>query len=99
MLDGNAGYSERAATDGKIKVLVIRDPRGKGTPYISLRFPDNLLDRYDALPGVGRTVVEDRIVTVVRKLLPDYESQFKSGVLLAHEPYPIEFDDQLVDGI
>jgi hypothetical protein len=41
--DPNARYSEKAASDGQIKVLVIGNPPGKEAPYILFSFPDDLL--------------------------------------------------------
>jgi hypothetical protein len=66
--DPNARYSEKAASDGQIKVLVIGNPLGKEAPYISFNFPDDLLDRYDALPAPDRKRTEDRIIAAARAI-------------------------------
>jgi hypothetical protein len=94
-----ATFGEKAATDGQLKVIVVRNPAGHGTPYISLRFPGDLLDRYEALPAADRTKVGNHIIAKVRRDLLDYQSQVKSGMPMRHGPYPIEFDDEIFDGV
>ncbi len=96
---GDAVYTEKAATDGALKVLIVRNAGGLGTPYFTLQFPGDLLDRYDALAAADRMRFEGRIVAKVRDLYPNYQSAFRSGLLPAHEAYVVEFDDQLLDGI
>ncbi|TDN70236.1 hypothetical protein [Paraburkholderia sp. BL10I2N1] len=99
IFDGNAVYGEKAATDGKMKNLIIRDPGGKRTPYISLLFPDDILDRYDAMPGGARTTVENRIIAILLEQLPNYQGEFKSGLLQVHQVFAIEFDARLIDDV
>jgi hypothetical protein len=98
LFDGNTVFGEKAA-NGIVKVLVIRNPTGTGSPYISVRFPEDLLDRYNALKPGERGKVKERVFKALRERLPEYESLFKSGCLAAHEAYLIEFDDRLVDGV
>jgi hypothetical protein len=66
--DPNARYSVEAASDGQIKVLVIGKPLSKEAPYISFRYLDDLLDRYDALPAPDRKRTEDRIIAAARAI-------------------------------
>jgi hypothetical protein len=99
LFDKNTVFGEKAAANGILKVLVIRNPSGTGSPYISVRFPEDLLDRYDALKPSERGKFEERVFKALRERLPEYESLFKSGALAAHEAYLVEFDDRLFDGV
>ncbi|MBB5463080.1 hypothetical protein [Paraburkholderia sp. Cpub6] len=47
-LDDGAAI-EQAAADGRLNRLVVRNPAGPDTPYISLLFPGDLLGRPETL--------------------------------------------------
>jgi hypothetical protein len=95
LFDRNATYSEKSASDGKLKVLVIRNLLGIATAYVSVRFPGDLLDRHNALAELDRTKVENHAIAAARLDVPEYQSELGAGVLSAHEGYPIEFDDTM----
>ncbi|WP_296663619.1 hypothetical protein [Paraburkholderia sp.] len=95
----DAIYSEKPAPDGKMKVLIIRNPAGLDTPYISLRFPGDLLDRLETLGPKRSAIVENHIRKVVTTRLADYRNASQAGTLSRTEPFPIEFDDRIFDDL
>ncbi|HDR9135925.1 TPA: hypothetical protein QDB11_000531 [Burkholderia vietnamiensis] len=99
LFDDDAEFSEKSATDGVPKVLIVRNPLGNGTPYLSIRFPGDLLDRYDALSGADRAKFEMRLAHELLEQKPKLEGAFRSGNLKPEDPFVVEFDDSLFDGI
>jgi len=67
LFDKNTAFGEKAAANGILKVLVIRNPSGTASPCISGRFPEDLLDQYDALKQSERAKSEERIFNALRE--------------------------------
>ncbi|WP_233863650.1 hypothetical protein [Paraburkholderia adhaesiva] len=95
----DAIYSEQAAADGRLNVLIVRNPVGNDTPYISLRFPGDLLDRLEALGPKQSAIVGDQIRKVVAARLVDYQDARDAGTLGRNNPFLIEFDDRIFDDV
>lgn len=97
-LDAEARYSERAATDGKLKSLIIYRPFGSDTPYLTLLFPKNLLDVYENLSAADREQTNKRIVRYVHDERCNYDDAFRSGKVKVDDAYDVEFDDRIFTG-
>jgi hypothetical protein len=95
----DAIYSEQAAADGQLNVLVIVNPAGPDTPYISLRFPGDLLDRLETLGPKQSAIAGNHIRQVVSARLIDYKNASDAGTLGRNDPFLIEFDDRIFDDI
>jgi hypothetical protein len=95
----DAIYSENAAADGQLNVLLIQNPAGPDTPYISLRFPGDLLERLESLGPKRSAIVESHIRNVVAARLVEYQNACDAGTLGRNDPFPIEFDDRVFDDI
>lgn len=67
LFDKNTAFGEKAPANGILKVLVIRNPSGTASPCISDRFPEDLLDQYDALKPSERGKFEERIFKALRE--------------------------------
>ncbi|MBB5445109.1 MULTISPECIES: hypothetical protein [unclassified Paraburkholderia] len=57
-LDDGAAI-EQAAADGRLNRLVVRNPAGPHTPYISLLFPGDLLGRLETLGPWQSAIFDD----------------------------------------
>jgi hypothetical protein len=95
----DAIYSENPATDGQLDTLVIRNPTGPESPYIALRFPGALLDRLEALGPRQSAIVGDQIRKVVQTRLVEYKDACDAGTLGRNDPFPIEFDERIFEGV
>ena len=95
----DAIYSEQAGADGPLNELIIRNPAGPDTPYISLRFPGDQLDRLEALGPRQSAIVGNHIRNIVSAHLADYRNQCDAGTLGRNDPYPIAFDERIFDDI
>ncbi|WP_086917554.1 hypothetical protein [Paraburkholderia hospita] len=95
LFDANSVFTESVATDGKIKVLRVRNPLGNATPYFSMRFPDDLLDQYEALDDGGRLNFENRLLALVATEVKNLKIAIRNG-LQAQDAFPVEFDDRLL---
>jgi len=95
----DAIYSEKAAADGLLQMLLIRNPAGPDTPYIALQFPAGLLDRLDTLGPKRSAIVEDQIRKIVAARLVDYQEACDAGTLGRNDPFRIGFGDTIFDGV
>jgi hypothetical protein len=95
----DAIYSEKAAADGRLNVLIVRNPAGIDTPYISLGFPGDLLDCLEGLGPKQSAIVEDSIRKIIAARLVDYQDARDAGTLGRTNPFPIEFDDRIFDDV
>lgn len=95
----DALFSEVPATSGQPESLVIRNPVGPDTPYVSLLFPASVLDRIEPLGPKQFALVGERIRNVLAVRLTEYQRELDAGSLKTFDPFPIEYDDRLLDGI
>ncbi|MEX3633230.1 hypothetical protein [Paraburkholderia sp. BR14320] len=93
----DAIYSEEAAADGRLNVLLVRNPAGPDTPYISLRFPGDLLGRLETLGPRQTAIVGNHIRNIVSARLAEYRNASDAGTLSRNAPFPIEFDERIFD--
>ncbi|MEX3855229.1 MULTISPECIES: hypothetical protein [Paraburkholderia] len=93
----DAIYSEEAAADGRLNVLLVRNPAGPDTPYISLRFPGDLLGRLETLGPKQTAIVGNHIRNIVSARLAEYRNASDAGTLSRNAPFPIEFDERIFD--
>lgn len=91
----DAIYSEKVAADGRLKELIVRNPVGADTPYISLRFPGDLLDRLEGLGPKQSAIVQDQIRKVVAVRLLEYRKACDAGTVGRNDPFLIEFDERI----
>ena len=92
-------YSEQAAADGPLNVLIIRNPAGPDTPYIALRFPGDQLDRLETLGPRQSAIVGNHIRNIVSARLDDYRNACEAGTLGRNDPFAIEFDERIFDDV
>lgn len=95
----DAIYSEAPETGGQPQTLIVRNPTGPESPYISLRFPGNLVDRLEALGPRQSAIVGDHIRKAVQARLVDYRDACDAATLGRNEPFTIEFDERIFDGV
>ncbi|NVH71604.1 hypothetical protein FSB08_03340 [Paraburkholderia sp. JPY432] len=93
----DAIYSEEAAADGRLNVLLVRNPAGSDTPYISLHFPGDLLGRLETLGPKQTAIVGNHIRNIVSARLAEYRNASDAGTLSRNAPFPIEFDERIFD--